>query len=53
MSLRKCMGLFVLAAAMVVAPVLAGHMFKGMTPSYLADGVSPPPPPIPYPPLNS
>jgi len=47
MLLKKCLGLFVLAAAMLVGPVVAGHSFRGTTPTHLADGVSPPPPPIP------
>lgn len=53
MSMKKCVAVFVLAATTFAVPVILGHTFKGTTPAHLADGVSPPPPPIPYQPLNS
>ena len=48
MSFKKCLCLFVLAA-FFVGPMVAGRGMKDATPSYLADGVSPPPPPMPIP----
>jgi hypothetical protein len=50
---KKGLSLFLFVAAALLMPTAVNQCSKHVTPTILADGGAPPPPPIPYPKLSA